>query len=104
MPVSTEATVIVPCPRCKSWNTMHWKEGIWICTNMDCQHTFLLQKHHVLLFKNGQCYRVDSNSPKDLRLEATRLLGMEHEQKTDKRTVKETRKCRKKEKRNTPTT
>jgi hypothetical protein len=69
---------------------------------MNCQYTFLLQKHHVLLFKDGQCYHVDEESPKDLRVEVTRLLGIRHEQKAVERTTKETRGSRKGKKRHTP--
>jgi len=74
----TEArvSVFVPCPRCLSWNTLQIdkEKQLWRCMHMNCQEVFSLKNHHALLFKDGKCYRVDKDSPKELRVIVSKVL------------------------------
>lgn len=42
--------------------------------HMNCQQVFSLKNHHALLFKDGKFYRVNKDSPKELRVIVSKVL------------------------------
>ncbi|MCW1308365.1 MAG: hypothetical protein OH337_04100 [Candidatus Parvarchaeota archaeon] len=44
--------VVVPCPRCGSWNTkaLDDKKEVWACCNANCQTPFMVRNHYALVF------------------------------------------------------
>lgn len=57
--------VVVPCPRCGSFNTspMDKKKRDWCCNNMNCLKPFRLSKHYALVFQDKEVIRVDKKHP-----------------------------------------
>lgn len=54
--------IIVPCPRCKSWDTeaLDSKHEMWLCQHVNCRTPFELKNNYALVFlKSGEVVRVD---------------------------------------------
>lgn len=47
--------VMVPCPRCGSWNTtfLDREKRIWMCMHMDCRMVFRPRLHKVIVWREN---------------------------------------------------